>query len=184
MRLFRLLSWPYLRRHVLRWTLTLSGIVLGVAVFIAMNTANPIFTPSIRRLTRSPARPSCRSRPENSVRGVDARTRPAVPAGVAVPVIESIGTRRTRAKGVMLLGIDMTGDRSLRNHALEDAGVRHRRPAGISRSAGFADGHHRLRLAPRPTVGRSITLRTIQGDRPFTVRGIISGLSRHSANRW
>ena len=40
MRLFGLLSWPYLRRHVLRWALTLSGIVLGVAVFIAMNTAD------------------------------------------------------------------------------------------------------------------------------------------------
>ena len=40
MRLFRLLSWPYLRRHVLRWTLTIAGIVLGVAVYVAMNTVN------------------------------------------------------------------------------------------------------------------------------------------------
>ena len=40
MMLFRLLSWPYLRRHLLRWTLTLAGIVLGVAVFVAMHTAN------------------------------------------------------------------------------------------------------------------------------------------------
>src|ERR1041385_8852823 len=40
MMLLRLLSWPYLRRHMLRWTLTLSGIVLGVGVFVAMHTAN------------------------------------------------------------------------------------------------------------------------------------------------
>ncbi|HVQ63396.1 MAG TPA: ABC transporter permease, partial [Terriglobia bacterium] len=40
MRLFRLLSLPYLRRHVLRWTLTIAGIVLGVAVYVAMNTVN------------------------------------------------------------------------------------------------------------------------------------------------
>src|SRR4030095_3361374 len=40
MMLLRLLSWPYLRRHLLRWTLTLTGIVLGVAVFVAMHTAN------------------------------------------------------------------------------------------------------------------------------------------------
>ena len=33
MMLLRILSWPYLRRHLLRWTLTLTGIVLGVAVF-------------------------------------------------------------------------------------------------------------------------------------------------------
>ena len=31
MMLFRLLSWPYLRKHLLRWALTLAGIVLGDA---------------------------------------------------------------------------------------------------------------------------------------------------------
>ena len=40
MRLFTLLSWPYLKRHVLRWTLTVAGIVLGVGVYVAMNTVN------------------------------------------------------------------------------------------------------------------------------------------------
>src|SRR5262245_7373344 len=40
MMLLRLLSWPYLRRHWLRWILTLAGIVLGVALFVAMHTAN------------------------------------------------------------------------------------------------------------------------------------------------
>jgi hypothetical protein len=40
MMLFRLLSWPYLRRHLLRWMLTVGGIALGVAVFVAMHTAN------------------------------------------------------------------------------------------------------------------------------------------------
>ena len=40
MMLLRLLSWPYLRRHLLRWILTLAGIVLGVAVFVAIHTAN------------------------------------------------------------------------------------------------------------------------------------------------
>src|SRR5712691_1965493 len=40
MMLLRLLSWPYLRRHLLRWILTLAGIVLGVGVFVAVHTAN------------------------------------------------------------------------------------------------------------------------------------------------
>src|SRR5215813_1558139 len=40
MMLLRLLTWPYLRRHLLRWVLTVAGIVLGVAVFIAMHTAS------------------------------------------------------------------------------------------------------------------------------------------------
>ena len=40
MRLLRLLSWQYARRHVLRSLLTTAGIVLGVAVFVGMHTAN------------------------------------------------------------------------------------------------------------------------------------------------
>ena len=38
--LLRLISWPYFRRHVLRTLLTVAGIVLGVAVFVGMHTAN------------------------------------------------------------------------------------------------------------------------------------------------
>src|SRR5260221_6391313 len=40
MSLLRLISWPYFRRHVLRTMLTVAGIVLGVAVFVGMHTAN------------------------------------------------------------------------------------------------------------------------------------------------
>jgi ABC-type lipoprotein release transport system permease subunit len=38
--LLRLISWPYIRKHLLRWMLTVAGIVLGVAVFVGMHTAN------------------------------------------------------------------------------------------------------------------------------------------------
>ncbi len=38
--LLRLISWPYFRKHVLRTILTVAGIVLGVAVFVGMHTAN------------------------------------------------------------------------------------------------------------------------------------------------
>ena len=38
--LLRLISWPYLRKHVLRSVLTIAGIMLGVAVFVGMHTAN------------------------------------------------------------------------------------------------------------------------------------------------
>ena len=40
MMLLRLISWPYARKHLLRWLLTLTGIVLGVGVFVGMHTAN------------------------------------------------------------------------------------------------------------------------------------------------
>ena len=38
--LLRLISWPYARKHLLRCFLTIIGIVLGVAVFVGMHTAN------------------------------------------------------------------------------------------------------------------------------------------------
>ncbi len=38
--LLRLITWPYVRKHVLRTILTAAGIVLGVAVFVGMNSAN------------------------------------------------------------------------------------------------------------------------------------------------
>ena len=38
--LLRLISWPYLKRHLTRTALTVAGIVLGVAVFVGMHTAN------------------------------------------------------------------------------------------------------------------------------------------------
>src|SRR5579885_1640913 len=38
--LIRLISWPYARKHLLRTLLTTAGIILGVAVFVGMHTAN------------------------------------------------------------------------------------------------------------------------------------------------
>ena len=38
--LFRLISWPDARKHVLRSLLAVGGITLGVAIFIAMSLAN------------------------------------------------------------------------------------------------------------------------------------------------
>ena len=40
MSLYRLISWPYARRHALRSLLTILGIAFGVAVFVSMHLAN------------------------------------------------------------------------------------------------------------------------------------------------
>ena len=40
MMLFRLISWPYVRRHLVRTVLTLVAITIGIAVFVAMGSAN------------------------------------------------------------------------------------------------------------------------------------------------
>ena len=38
--LLRLITWPYVRKHLLRSVLTTAGIVLGVALLVGMQTAN------------------------------------------------------------------------------------------------------------------------------------------------
>ena len=38
--LLRLISWPYLRKHLLRSLLTTAGIALGIALLVGMRTAN------------------------------------------------------------------------------------------------------------------------------------------------
>ncbi len=48
MRLLRLVSWPYARKHLLRWLLTTAGIVLGVGVFVGMHTANQSVSAAFR----------------------------------------------------------------------------------------------------------------------------------------
>jgi hypothetical protein len=40
--LLRLISWPYARKHLSALLLTTAGIVLGVAVFVGMHTANQV----------------------------------------------------------------------------------------------------------------------------------------------
>ena len=67
---------------------------------------------------------------------------------VAVPVIEAVVSTGVQGQGnLLILGVDMTGDRSLRDYDLESSGptTMHRRSAGVPRPARFADGYRHLR---------------------------------------
>jgi putative ABC transport system permease protein len=100
---------------------------------------------------------------------------------VAVPVIEAVVDSRLAGQGnLLILGIDMTGDRSLRDYDLEsgdeavvdDPLVFLAQPDSIMLAKEFAD---RNQLA----IGSRVTLGTVEGDRQFTVRGVMksSGLT-------
>src|SRR6201988_4895974 len=121
--LLRLISWPYFRRHVLRTMLTTAGIVLGVAVFVGMHTANQsvlsAFTSTVDRIA---------GRTELQVtagetgfsEGVLEKVQSAPTVGVAVPVIEAVVDANIKGQGnLLILGVDMTGDRSLRDYDFE-----------------------------------------------------------------
>src|ERR671934_3023289 len=121
--LLRLISWPYVRKHVLRTLLTTAGIVLGVAVFVGMPAANQsvlyAFSRTVDRIagkTELQVTAGETGFPEDVLERVQA----ASTVRVAVPVIEAVVDTKLSGQGnLLILGVDMTGDRSLRDYDLE-----------------------------------------------------------------
>src|SRR5262245_12118813 len=118
--LLRLISWPYFRKHVLRTLLTAAGIVLGVAVFVGMRPANDTvllgFSRTIDRIagkTELQVTAGETGFDEEILERVQAS--PAV--RVAVPVVEAVADTMSASQGnLLVLGVDFTGDRSLRDY--------------------------------------------------------------------
>src|SRR5438309_7977396 len=114
--LLRLISWPYFRKHVLRTMLTIAGIVLGVAVFVGMHTANQsVLFAFSRTVDRIAGKTELQVTAGET--GFDEevleRVQAASTVRVAVPVIEAVVDTKIAAEGSLLvLGVDMTGDRS------------------------------------------------------------------------
>jgi putative ABC transport system permease protein len=178
MRLLRLISWPYLRKHAVRSLLTVVGIVLGVAVFVAMHTANQAvffaFERTVDRIAGA-AQLQITSGEGGFPEEILERVQTVALVQVAVPVIEApAGTNLSGQGNILILGVDMTGDRRLRDYDLEagdeaivdDPLVFLAQPDSIIVTKEFADRNGL-------SVGSRLTLSTMAGDRAFTVRGIM-----------
>ncbi len=182
--LLRLISWPYFRKHVLRTALTTAGIVLGVAVFVGMHTANSsvmfAFSRTVDRIA---------GKTELQVTAGEAgfhedvleTVQGASTVRVAVPVIEAVVDTNLKGQGnLLVLGVDMTGDRTLRDYDLDsgdlavidDPLVFLAQSDSIILSKEFADKNHIV-------SGGRIALGTVEGEKAFTVRGLMksSGLT-------
>jgi putative ABC transport system permease protein len=177
-RLFRLLSWPYLRRHVLRWTLTIAGIVLGVGVFVAMNTVNrsvqAAFNDTVHRIAGE-TQLQVTSGEFGFDESILERVQNVAEVGVAVPVIEATAETGIANEGTLLiLGVDMTGDQNMRDYEMESAEdaliddplVFLAQPDSLMVTKEFADrtGHQ---------VNDKIPLDTVDGQKLFTIRGVM-----------
>jgi putative ABC transport system permease protein len=184
MNLLRLISWPYFRKHVLRSLLTTAGIVLGVAVFVGMHTANEsVLFAFSRTVDRIAGKTELQVTAGET--GFDESVLETVQAAstvrVAVPVVESVVDPGIPGQGTMLvLGVDMTGDRSLRDYDLEsgdeavidDPLVFLAQPDSLIVTSEFADRNHF-------ETGSRLLLDTAEGPRHFVVRGVMksSGLA-------
>src|SRR5438445_3258458 len=182
--LLRLISWPYFRKHVLRTALTTAGIVLGVAVFVGMHTANQsVLLAFSRTVDRIAGKTELQVTAGETGFDEDVleRVQSVSIVRVAVPVIEAVVDTNIKGQGnLLVLGIDMTGDRSLRDYALEsgddavidDPLVFLAQPDSIILSKEFSDRNH-------IAVGGRVSLGTVEGEKQFTVRGVMksSGLT-------
>src|SRR5690348_9293904 len=176
--LLTLISWPYIRKHLLRWMLTLAGIVLGVAVFVGMHTANQAvlygFRQTVDRIAGA-AQLQITAGETGFDEDVLERVQAIRDVRVAVPVIEATAGTGIKGQGnILILGVDMTGDRSLRDYdmqsndtdAIDDPLVFLAQPDSIIITDSFAR-ENSLR------VGAKIPMSTMDGVKSFTVRGIM-----------
>jgi putative ABC transport system permease protein len=182
--LLRLISWPYIRKHALRWLLTLAGIVLGVAVFVGMHTANQSVLYAFRQTVDRIAG-STQLQISSGETGFDENVLERVQAvpkvRIAVPVIEAVVNTGLPGQGnLLILGVDMTGDRGLRQYDLEsgdeavvdDPLVFLAQPDSLIVTEAFAKEN-------KLGIGSKIPMSTMEGLKLFTVRGIMksSGLA-------
>jgi putative ABC transport system permease protein len=182
--LLRLISWRYIRKHGLRSLLTTMGIVLGVAIFVGMHAAGAsvlsALSTTIDRIagkTQLEVTSGEAGFPEE----VLDRVQSVREVAVAEPVIEAVVRSGFESEGnLLILGVDMTGDRGLREYDLEagdqdvvdDPLVFLAQPDSLIVTRDFAQ---RNGLA----TGSRITMQTMEGERTFVIRGIMrpGGLS-------
>ncbi len=176
-RLLRFLSWPHVRRHRLRTSLTFFGIVLGVAVIVAIAMVNRTLLSSFQRTIELVAGKAVlqvsngESGIQESLFPVIRDTRGVKDAAAAVegflPVVGFTGEK------LFVYGVDLLTDFSIREHqfigtpfGFEQALDFIARPDSIALTETFS---RRLSL----TLGSEITLATSRGVRNYTVRALL-----------
>jgi len=169
-------TWKQWRQHRLRTTLTLLGIALGVAVFFAVRTANVTLLSSLTTTIEKMAGKATLQVVGNEGGFPEAvwetvKDTPGV--HVAQPVIEVLAnTAFEDESSLLIIGVDMLGDRELREYQFDEEGseiadplIALAQPDSILISRTFADTHNLK-------DGDKLPLYTSQGKKEFTVRGI------------
>lgn len=176
--LLRLISWQYVRKHKFRWSLTIAGIVIGVAVLVGMHTANQSVLFAFQRTidqiagtTQLQVTAGDGGFPEDALEKVQAITE----VRAAAPVIEASVDSGFKGQGnLLILGVDMTGDRNVRDYNLEESQdgpiddplVFLAQPDSLMITRSFAD-------ATGLKANDKVPMLTMVGKREFTVRGIM-----------
>jgi len=176
--LLRLISWQYVRKHKFRWVLTIAGIVIGVAVLVGMHTANQSVLYAFQRTidqiagtTQLQVTAGDGGFSEDVLEKVQ-----AIPEiRTAAPVIEaSVDSGYKGVGNILILGVDMTGDRNVRDYDLEES------PEGIVEDPLVFLAQpdsliitHSFAAQTGLKLNSHFPMLTMVGERQFTVRGIM-----------
>src|SRR5471030_615301 len=176
--LLRLISWPYIRKHLLRSILTTAGIVLGGRRIVNKQTANQsvlrAFNQTVDRIAGK-AQLQISAGDSGFPEEVLERVQSLPQVRAAAPVIEASVDPGLKGQGkLLILGVDMTGDRSLRTYdfdgadedVMDDPLVFLAQPDSLILTREFAD-RNGLR------TGSKIAFDTMEGRKQFTIRGIL-----------
>lgn len=184
MMLLRLISWPYVRKHRLRSLLTTMGIVLGVAIFAGMHAVGDSVLSALNvTIDRIAGKTQLQVTAGEAgfTEDVLERVQSVPVVAAAAPVIEAAVQSGIKQEGnLLIVGVDMTGDRSLRQYDLEDGDqdivddplVFLAQPDSLIVTRDFA---RRTGLGS----GSRLTMQTMEGELEFTIRGVMrpGGLS-------
>src|SRR5262249_53248440 len=120
-----LMSWPYVRRHLIRSLLSVLAIALGVALIVAMRTANQSVLVSFNQTVQQiagRAQLQVSSGDTGFAEDVLDRVQSLPEIRAAAPVIEaSLNTSSEPQTKLLVLAVDFTGDRSLRDYNFDQA---------------------------------------------------------------
>ena len=176
--LLRLITWPYVRKHLLRSVLTTAGIVLGVALLVGMQTANRsvlrAFNDTVERIAGK-AQLQVSAGDAGFSEDVLERVQSLREIRAAAPVIEAEADPGFPGQGkLLILAVDMTGDRSLRDYdfdngdqdVIDDPLIFLAQPDSLILTREFADRNH-------IAIGGKVAFDTMLGRKQFTVRGIL-----------
>ena len=176
-RLLRFLTWPHFRRHRLRTFLTFFGIVLGVAMIVAIAVVNRTLVGSFQRTIELIAGKAV-LQVENGESGIRESLFPAIrdTTGVrdAAPAVEGfLPLVGFKGEKLYVYGVDLLADASIREHefvggafALDSALDFIAQPDSVALTETLA---RRLRLP----LGSTIRLATSRGVRAYAVRALL-----------
>lgn len=170
------ITWKQWRQHRLRTLLTVVGIALGVAVYFAVRTANVTLLSSLTLTIEKMAGKATLQIVGNEggfPESVWETVKDTPGVHVAQPIIEVLAnTAFEDESSLMIVGVDMLGDRELREYQFDESGeeiadplVALAQPDSILISRKFADKY-------KLKDGDKLPLLTSQGRKEFTVRGI------------